>query len=81
MSRFGVMFFENPKAAFKNINLSMKSRARLNFVCWSNMLENEFFIEGTSIIEKYTEKITKYPGPRPIRVRGVVDGAWVPLWV
>ena len=67
ISRFGVMFFENPKAAFKNIYLSMKSRARLNFVCWSNMLENEFFIEGTSIIEKYTEnslpKTIKGPGP------------------
>ena len=67
ISRFGVMFFENPVKAFKNIMLSMKKSASLHFVCWSNIIENEFFYEGLEIIEKYTNKklppITRNPGP------------------
>ena len=67
ISRFGVMFFENPSEAFKNIYGSLKTSGSLNFVCWTNMMENEFIIEGMDIITKYTQKVlpevTKDPGP------------------
>ena len=67
ISRFGVMFFENPFDAFKNIYSSMQKNGSLNFVCWTNMMENEFFTEGMDIITKYTNEgipeITKEPGP------------------
>ena len=67
ISRFGVMFFENPVEAFYNIKLSMKTNASLNFVCWSNMKENDFFYEGLEMIAKYAKQnlptITKNPGP------------------
>ena len=67
ISRFGVMFFKNPSEAFKNILGSMRTNGSLNFVCWTNMLENEFITEGMNIITKYTQKvlpeITKDPGP------------------
>jgi SAM-dependent methyltransferase len=33
-SRFGVMFFENPVAAFANIRGALKPGGRLAFVCW-----------------------------------------------
>lgn len=33
-SRFGVMFFEDPPAAFVNIAAALKSGGRLVFVCW-----------------------------------------------
>ena len=67
ISRFGVMFFESPSEAFKNIHVSMQTNGSLNFVCWTNMMENEFIIEGMDIITKYTEKVlpevTNDPGP------------------
>ena len=34
-SRFGVMFFDQPIAAFRNIRSAMKPGGRLAFVCWS----------------------------------------------
>ncbi len=67
ISRFGVMFFESPLEAFKNIYGSLKTSGSLNFVCWTNMMENEFIIEGMDIITKYTQKVlpevTNDPGP------------------
>ena len=67
ISRFGVMFFESPLEAFKNIYGSLKTSGSLNFVCWTNIMENEFIIEGMDIITKYTQKVlpevTKDPGP------------------
>lgn len=43
MSRFGVMFFESPDAAFANIRRAVKPGGRLAFVCWRSPLENAFF--------------------------------------
>jgi len=39
-SRFGVMFFEDPTAAFAHIGAAMKPGARLAFICWRTMAEN-----------------------------------------
>src|ERR1700761_2641981 len=33
-SRFGVMFFADPTAAFRNIRTALKPGGRLTFVCW-----------------------------------------------
>jgi len=67
ISRFGVMFFENPFHAFQNIYSSMQINGSLNFVCWTNIMENEYFTEGMDIITKYTNEsfteITTEPGP------------------
>ena len=37
-SRFGVMFFEDSYAAFKNIYTSIKQGGQLAFVCWQTLL-------------------------------------------
>ena len=67
ISRFGVMFFENPIEAFKNIYNSIQEGGSLNFVCWTNVMENEFFTDPTNIIIKHLNKefpeITRAPGP------------------
>ena len=67
ISRFGVMFFENPIEAFKNIYNSLQERGSLNFVCWTNVMENEFFTDPTNIIIRHLNKdfpeITRSPGP------------------
>jgi len=39
-SRFGVMFFGDPVAAFANIRASLKLGCRLAFVCWRPLSEN-----------------------------------------
>ena len=56
ISRFGVMFFENPIEAFKNIYNSIQEGGSLNFVCWTNVMENEFFTDPTNIIIKHINK-------------------------
>jgi len=42
VSRFGVMFFDDPEAAFANIAGALRSGGRLVFVCWQEMLSNEW---------------------------------------
>jgi SAM-dependent methyltransferase len=39
-SRFGVMFFSDPVAAFANIRKSLKPTGRLTFVCWRPLKQN-----------------------------------------
>lgn len=40
-SRFGVMSFANPTAAFTNFHRILKPSGRLAFVCWRSLEENE----------------------------------------
>ena len=67
ISRFGVMFFENPIKAFKNINNAIQDGGSLYFVCWTNVMENEFFTAAANIIIKHLDrgfpKLTRAPGP------------------
>ncbi|HEY1707839.1 MAG TPA: methyltransferase domain-containing protein [Rhizomicrobium sp.] len=39
-SRFGVMFFDSPPAAFANIHTALKPSGRIAFVCWRTPQEN-----------------------------------------
>lgn len=39
-SRFGVMFFSDPAAAFANLRRSLRPGGRLAFVCWRPLAEN-----------------------------------------
>lgn len=41
-SRFGVMFFADPAAAFANIRRALKARGRLAFICWAPVAENDW---------------------------------------
>jgi SAM-dependent methyltransferase len=41
-SRFGVMFFSDPVAAFANIRKALKPQGRLGFVCWRPFAENDW---------------------------------------
>lgn len=40
-SRFGVMFFADPVAAFANIRTALRPGGRFGFVCWRNLADNE----------------------------------------
>jgi SAM-dependent methyltransferase len=42
VSRFGVMFFDDPVAAFANIRQAARRGGKLAFVCWRSPVENDF---------------------------------------
>ena len=67
ISRFGVMFFENPIKAFKNINNAIQEGGSLHFVCWTNVMENEFFTAAANIIIRHLDRgfpeLTRAPAP------------------
>jgi SAM-dependent methyltransferase len=44
VSRFGVMFFADPAAAFANIARGLRPGGRLVFVCWQNLADNEWVV-------------------------------------
>jgi SAM-dependent methyltransferase len=44
-SRFGVMFFADPTAAFRNLLAALKPGGRLAFVCWRSLAENPWMTE------------------------------------
>ncbi|MFT5692348.1 MAG: ubiquinone/menaquinone biosynthesis C-methylase UbiE [Oceanicoccus sp.] len=52
-SRFGVMFFDDPVSAFKNIRSSLKSAGKLSFVCWRQASENQWTMVPTKAALKY----------------------------
>jgi ubiquinone/menaquinone biosynthesis C-methylase UbiE len=41
-SRFGIMFFDDPEAAFRNLRSALRPGGRLVFVCWPAPRENLF---------------------------------------
>jgi SAM-dependent methyltransferase len=42
ISRFGVMFFADPTAAFANLARATRERGRLVFVCWQGLPQNDW---------------------------------------
>ena len=44
-SRFGVMFFDDPTAAFSNLRTALRPGGRLGFSCWQSVKENQWVRE------------------------------------
>ncbi len=52
MSRFGIMFFDDPVAAFTNLHGAARDGARLAFVCWQPLAANEWLlVPGAALAE------------------------------
>ncbi len=66
-SRFGVMFFADPLAAFKNIRKALAAKGRLAFVCWRDFKENEWafapFSAAKSFLPEQPPADPFAPGP------------------
>lgn len=62
VSRFGVMFFEDPVAAFANIRAAAAPGARLAFVCWREG-DNPMFSAGVDVLASRLE--APPPAPEP----------------
>jgi SAM-dependent methyltransferase len=64
-SRFGVMFFDDPTAAFVNIRLGVKTGGRLAFVCWRSLPENEWLAAPLAIAAKHLPPVDPMPENAP----------------
>lgn len=84
LSRFGVMFFADPRAAFANLSAATAIGGRLTFACWRTLAENPTFTAGT---DPLTVRLSAppaqpdtAPGPRsladPARIREVLATGW-----
>lgn len=82
-SRFGVMFFADPTAAFVNIRRSLRPNGRLAFVCWRALEENPLDIlplrAASAHLPPQPAQDQDAPGPfafaDPDRVRGILERA------
>jgi SAM-dependent methyltransferase len=66
-SRFGVMFFADPVAAFSNIHEALARRGRLAFVCWRDAQSNHWasapFAAARDLIPPQPPSDPHAPGP------------------
>jgi SAM-dependent methyltransferase len=82
-SRFGVMFFPDPTAAFINIRRGLRPNGRLAFVCWRALEENVLDIlplrAASARLPPQPACDPDAPGPfafaDPDRVRGILERA------
>jgi len=66
-SRFGVMFFEDPVAAFANIRSALRTSGRLAFCCWQPRSVNPFMtvpaMAALELLPAPPEMPPRTPGP------------------
>ncbi len=76
-SRFGVMFFDDPVAAFTNLRSALDRGGRLAFVCWRALAENAWArvpLEAAMAASGATDPWpTGGPGPFALGERGKVE--------
>ena len=83
VSRFGVMFFDEPAPAFTNIRSAAKPGARLAFVCWQELAKNPWAaVPLEAVLRVVAAKPTGAPGAPgpfafadPARIRDVLGQA------
>ncbi len=82
-SRFGVMFFADPAAAFANIRAALRPGGRLAFVCWRAPAENPWMMvpleAALGLLPEMPQSDPDAPGPfafaRAGRVNDILAGA------
>ena len=82
-SRFGVMFFADPTAAFANVLGALRPGGRLAFVCWRSLGENPWMTApiaaAASLLPPAPPPAPGGPGPFAFadadHVRGILSGA------
>jgi ubiquinone/menaquinone biosynthesis C-methylase UbiE len=84
LSRFGVMFFDDPQKAFVNLAKLTRKGGRLVFVCWRAPQENQWVTLPMTALEGLVEAVgakqgDTAPGPfafaNPKRIRAILTGA------
>ena len=62
VSRFGVMFFDDPVAAFTNLRAAARTGTTLGFVCWQPVMQNEWAMTPVLAVMPHVGVPTP-PGP------------------
>lgn len=62
-SQFGVMFFDDPPAAFTNVHRALTKNAPLTFSCWQNLFANEWMLVPGAAYLEATGTDPSFPGP------------------
>lgn len=62
-SRFGVMFFADPVAAFVNLRRGLRPGGRLGFLCWQAAVANEWVLVPMRAVMEHVP-LPPLPGPR-----------------
>jgi SAM-dependent methyltransferase len=65
-SRFGVMFFADPAAAFANLLRALRPGGRLCFACWGSLEENRHWLVPYEVVLRHLGA----PAPKPPRAPG-----------
>ncbi len=83
-SRFGVMFFDDPPAAFGNVRTALKPGAALSFVCWRDTEANAWVHVPSGVMRRHVEPPAQIPpadAPGPFafadrdRIKGILGAA------
>ncbi|MCU1400259.1 MAG: SAM-dependent methyltransferase [Acidimicrobiales bacterium] len=64
-SRFGVMFFADPSAAFANIAAAVRPGGRLAFVCWQSEAANPWISMPARVMRSFTPEPVLPPADAP----------------
>lgn len=67
VSSFGVMFFDDPVAAFANVRRAVKPGGRVVFTCWRELLRNEWIMvpAGAALSHVPMPELGEPGGPGP----------------
>jgi SAM-dependent methyltransferase len=57
ISRFGVMFFADPEAAFANIRAATRPGGRLSFVCWQPRSANQWLLVPAAALAEHVPPV------------------------
>ena len=83
-SRFGVMFFSDPIAAFQNIRAALRPGGRLVYLCWQAPQDNPWLAVAGAAVAPFMPADTPAPDPAapgpfsmadPVRTRNVLEEA------
>jgi len=82
-SRFGIMFFTQPEAAFANLRVALRRGGRLAFICWRSLQENPWVLVPLMAVAQHVPlpapPAPGTPGPFALadgeRVRDILTGA------
>lgn len=82
LSRFGVMFFADPYAAFRNLRTALAAEGRLCFACWQEPRLNPWIAIAGQAVQPFLPVPAERPDPRapgpfafadPQYLRGILE--------
>ncbi|MBD3832794.1 MAG: class I SAM-dependent methyltransferase [Brevundimonas sp.] len=84
ISRFGVMFFDDPTEAFANLRRAVLDGGALTFIAWRGTAENPFMVAAEQASAPYLPKLEPREPSAPgqfafadaDRVRDILEPAW-----